>query len=78
MGYGLYFFIDIQTSSKPQQKTRLVVIEDKDESPRTTRASHPGQQGRVTEGDKDESPRVTRASHPGGQNNVVSEDNNRP
>ena len=31
MGYGLYFFIDIQTSSKPQQKTRLVVIEDKDE-----------------------------------------------
>ena len=38
MGYGLYFFIDIQTSSKPQQKTRLVVIEDKDESPGTTRA----------------------------------------
>ncbi len=42
MGYGLYFFIDIQTSSKPQQKTRLVVIEDKDESPGTTRASHRG------------------------------------
>ena len=42
MGYGLYFFIDIQTSSKPQQKTRLVVIEDKDESPGTTRANHPG------------------------------------
>ena len=78
MGYGLYFFIDIQTSSKPQQKTRLVVIEDKDESPGTTRASHRGGQGRITEGDKGESPRVTRASHPGGQNNVVSEDNNRP
>lgn len=41
MGYGLYFFIDIQTSSKPQQKTRLVVIEDKDESPGTTRARPP-------------------------------------
>ena len=52
MGYGLYFFIDIQTSSKPQQKTRLVVIEDKGESPGTTRASHPGQQGRVTLDDK--------------------------
>ena len=52
MGYGLYFFIDIQTSSKPQQKTRLVVIEDKDESPGTTRASHPRQQGRVIGEDK--------------------------
>ena len=55
MGYGLYFFIDIQTSSKPQQKTRLVVIEDKSESPRVTRTNHRGWQGRVTEGDKDES-----------------------
>ena len=52
MGYGLYFFIDIQTSSKPQQKTRLVVIEDKDESPGTTRASHPRQQERVIGEDK--------------------------
>ena len=42
MGYGLYFFIDIQTSSKPQQKTRLVVIEDKSESPRVTRTNHRG------------------------------------
>ena len=74
MGYGLYFFIDIQTSSKPQQKTRLVVIEDKDESPGTTRASHRGWQGRLTEGDKDESPRVTRASHPGQQGRVTRED----
>ena len=40
-----------------------------------TRASHPGEQERVTRENEGESPRRTRASHPGGQGRVTREDN---
>ena len=58
----------------PSRAHKHVIREYKDESPWRTRASHPGEQGRVTLEDKGESPGRTRASHPGGQGRVTRED----
>ena len=58
---------DMEGKILPSRAHEHVVREDKDESPRRTRASHPGEQGRVTREDKDESTERTKAGHPGGQ-----------
>ena len=55
--------------------TRAKIPAEHENTPsRTTRTSHPGQQGRVTRDNKSESPGTTRASHPGQQNRVLGED----